>query len=399
DLTTRLTDDCLELVLEKLPLKDRRSCSLVCQRWFRAEAQSRQLLLLSANANLSPNLPDLLHRFKHITKLALRCDRSSASIDDGGLLLVGRYAPQLERLKLKGCKQITDQGLEDFSKLCPSLRKLSCGSCGFGARGLDAILANCELLKDLSVKRLKNLFQEPDASVRAGAGKLRRLCLKDLANAHVFQPLIAGSTQLHSLVLARLSGDWDELLAAIPRRLTELRMEKIHVGDAGLAAISAACKALEVLYVVKCPQCTNAGLSALAHGCRSLRKLHLDGCFVGRIGDEGLAAIGQRCPELQELVLIRLNVRSASLALGLERLAICNSESFGDAELSCAVLRCRELKKLCIKSCPISDVGLEAIAAGCPSLVKVKIKKCRRVSAPGASMLQSAREAVVVVVD
>lgn len=92
------------------------------------------------------------------------------------------------------------------------------------------------------------------------------------------------------------------------------------------------------------------------------------------------------CPNLQELVLIGLNPTRISLELiaancqNLERLALCGSETVGDAEISCIAAKCIALKKLCIKSCPVSNCGIEALAGGCPNLVKVKLKKCRGVT-------------------
>ena len=64
----------------------------------------------------------------------------------------------------------------------------------------------------------------------------------------------------------------------------------------------------------------------------------------------------------------------------LERLALCGCETVGDAEIICLAERCAALKKLCIKGCPVSDRGMEALNGGCPSLVKVKLKRCRGVS-------------------
>jgi hypothetical protein len=64
----------------------------------------------------------------------------------------------------------------------------------------------------------------------------------------------------------------------------------------------------------------------------------------------------------------------------LERLALCGCETVGDAEIICLAERWAALKKLCIKGCPVSDRGMEALNGGCPSLVKVKLKRCRGVS-------------------
>lgn len=407
DGTLALPDECLAIIFQKMGATDRNRCSLVCKRWHWVEGQGRHRLSLLAHAEIDSYLPALFCRFDHITKLALRCDRRTASISDKSLFSIGRHCLQLKKLKLKGCKQITDEGLELFSRVCGSLKKLSCGSCSFGARGVNAILRHCNLLEDLTVKRLRGLAEGPAELIGPGCGKIRRLCLKQLSNAQLFGPLIAGSKHLHTLMICRNSGNWDKLLEIITEHipnLVELHMEKIFLSDKGLLAVSR-CSSLEVLYVIKTPECTNHGMSAVAEGCRKLRKLHIDGWKYNRIGDEGLIAVAKKCKDLQELVLIGINATAASLGLmasnclGLERLALCNSETLGDLELSCIAVKCLSLKRLCIKGCPISDQGMKGLGSGCPHLIKVKVKKCRGVTWESATWLQVHRPSLLVSLD
>nr|DAD27509.1 TPA_asm: hypothetical protein HUJ06_028977 [Nelumbo nucifera] len=40
--------------------------------------------------------------------------------------------------------------MEAFAKNCKGLKKLSCGSCVFGSKGMNAILDHCFALKELS---------------------------------------------------------------------------------------------------------------------------------------------------------------------------------------------------------------------------------------------------------
>ncbi|KAL3697584.1 hypothetical protein R1sor_011660 [Riccia sorocarpa] len=407
DFSLQVPDECLSCIFQKLSSVDRKTCSLVCKRWHSVEGQGRQRLSLFAQENLLPALPKLLTRFEHVTKLALKCEKKLTSIDDEALFIIGRDCKQLRKLKLKGCKQLTDDGMEIFARVCGPLKKISCGSCGFGARGLNSILQHCVNLEDLTVKRLKGLYEGPSELIGPGCGKIRRLCLKELFNAQLFGPLLAGSRHLHTLMLSKNSGNWDKLLDIITEHLpelVELHMEKLQLSDRGLQAV-ARCKNLEVLYVVKAPECTNVGLSAVATGCRKLRKLHVDGWKASRVGDEGLLSVARACNDLQELVLIGLNATMTSLSPlatschGLERLALCNSETFGDPEFSCIATKCQSLKKLCIKSCPISDHGMEVLATSCPNLVKIKIKKCRGVTSASVDWLQNNRESLIVTLD
>ncbi|KAJ0984368.1 hypothetical protein J5N97_002724 [Dioscorea zingiberensis] len=408
DLTADLPDDLLVLIFHSLGSGDRKRCSLVCRRWLALDGQSRHRLSLDARADLLAAAPALFSRFEAVSKLALKCDRRSDSIGDEGLALISLRCPNLTRLKLRACRALTDDGMTALAKHCPNLRRFSCGSCAFGSKGIDAILSGCSLLEELSIKRLRGLADaiEP-ASPGVAAGSLRSVCLKELYNGQCFGPLIAGCRNLKTLKLFRCSGDWDPLLEQIASHvpgIVEIHLEKLQVSDRGLFALSA-CADLEVLHLVKTPECTDAGLALVAEKCLLLRKIHIDGWKTNRIGDAGLIAVAQGCLNLQELVLIGVNPTALSLGMiasncrNLERLALCGSETFGDPEISCIAAKCMALKKLCIKGCPVSDHGMEALAGGCPNLVKIKVKKCKGVTTEGADWLRSSRGSLSVNLD
>ncbi|GFS30655.1 VIER F-box protein 1 [Actinidia rufa] len=410
DYISNLPDECLACIFQSLGAGDRKRCSVVCRRWFQVEGQSRHRLSLNAKSDLLLAIPSIFSRFDSVTKLALKCDRKSLSIGDDALILISLRCRNLTRLKLRGCRELTDSGVAVFAKNCKGLKKLSCGSCAFGAKGMNAVLDNCSSLEELSVKRLRSITLGAAAEPigpGVAASSLRTICLKDLYNGQCFGPLIIGSKKLRSLKLFRCAGDWDTLLEVIANRVTgmvEIHLERLQVSDNGLAAISNFL-CLETLHLVKTPECTNFGLKSIAEGCKLLRKLHIDGWKTNRISDEGLMAVAKHCPNLQELVLIGVNSTKLSLELlaancqNLERLALCGSETVGDAEIFCIAAKCIALKKLCIKSCPVSDAGMEALAIGCPNLVKVKVKKCRGVTSEGADLLRGSRGFLTVNLD
>lgn len=275
---------------------------------------------------------------------------------------------------------------------------------------MNAVLENCSSLEELSVKRLRGITDGAAAEPigpGAAASSLKTICLKELYNGQCFGPLITGAKNLKTLKLYRCSGDWDKLLQTVTERVTsliEIHLERLQVSDVGLLAISN-CSDLEILHLVKTPECTNIGLLSLSERCKHLRKLHIDGWKANRIGDDGLIAVSKNCGNLQELVLIGVNPTKQSLeslatnCKNLERLALCGSDTVGDPEISCIAAKCIALKKLCIKSCPVSNQGLEALANGCPSLVKVKLKKCRAVTMEGAEWLKNNRESLAVNLD
>ncbi|KAI3460214.1 hypothetical protein Pfo_016877 [Paulownia fortunei] len=400
DYTLNLPDECLACIFQSLSAGDRKRTSLVCRRWLRIEGQSRHRLSLNAQSQLANVVPRLFSRFDAVTKLGLKCDRRSVSIGDDALILISLKCRNLTRLKLRACRELTDDGMAVFAENCKNLQKFSCGSCSFGAKGMNALLENCASLEELSVKRLRGITDgaaaEPVGPGNA-AGALKVICLKDLYNGQCFGPLIAGAKNLRSLKLFRFIADRVD-------GLVEVHLERLQVSDLGLSAISY-CANLEILHLVKTPECTNVGLMTVAEKCKLLRKLHIDGWKTNRISDDGLIAIATNCPNLQELVLIGVNPTHLSLeklatnCQNLERLALCGSETVGDAEISCIAAKCIALKKLCIKSCPVSDHGMEALAGGCPNLVKVKVKKCRGVTSEGADWLRASRGSLAVNLD
>ncbi|KAF8702960.1 hypothetical protein HU200_032464 [Digitaria exilis] len=410
DYTQDLPDEILALVFASLTPAERSACALACTRWKEVDATTRHRLSLDARAGLGHAAPALFARFTAVTKLALRSARGSGadSLGDEGAAAVAAALPseRLGRLKLRGLRQLSDSGLASLAAAVPVLRKLSVASCTFGPKAFVAVLQACPLLEDLSVKRLRGL---PDTAGAATATteeikfppalSLRSVCLKDLYSALCFVPLVASSPNLRSLKILRCSGAWDlplEVITACAPDLVELHLEKLQVGDRGLAALSA-CRNLEVLFLVKTPECTDSGIISVAEKCHKLRKLHIDGWRTNRIGDFGLMAVARGCPDLQELVLIGVNPTVLSLRMlgehcrSLERLALCGCETVGDAEIICLAERCAALKKLCIKGCPVSDRGMESLNGGCPSLVKVKLKRCRGVSSECIESLKVTR--------
>lgn len=397
DYTLRLSDDCLAAIFHFLSTTDRKLCSLVCRRWHRVDGQRRHRLSLNAQPELLDFVPSLFNRFDSVTKLALRCDRKSASINDDALVLISLRCRNLTRLKLRGCREVTEIGMAAIGDNCKVLKKLSCASCVFGTKGIAAVIDRCNSLEDLTVKRLRGAHDSVVGG--AAASSLKSICLKELVNGQSFAPLVIGSKKLRILKVIGCLGDWDETLVRVGdfnSGLVEIHLEKIQVSDVGLGGVSN-CLGLDTLHVVKTAECSNAGLSKVAQRCVLLRKVHIDGWRTNRIGDDGLVAIAKHCPKLQELVLIGVYPTFLSLAAiasncrNLERLALCGIGTVGDAEMECIADKCVALKKLCIKGCPVSNAGIGALALGCPNLVKVKVKKCRKVTGRGVEWVRGQR--------
>ncbi|KAG9152680.1 hypothetical protein Leryth_020886 [Lithospermum erythrorhizon] len=420
DYSSNIPDECLSIIFQTLSSGDRKRCSLVSRRWYTVEGQNRHRVALNSAAEITPFIPSLFTRFDSITKLSLQCDRKSASIDDNSLGIISLRCVNLTRLKLRGCRDVSDVGMGVLGRNCRVLRKFSCGSCMFGAKGMNALLNNCVTLEELSVKRLRGLSDSDgcgascEGSGGGGGleligtdmvcGNLKGVYLKELYNGQSFGPVLVGSRNLRSLRLFSCLGEWDLVLRSVcdgRESLSEIRLEKLKVSDAGLEAI-AKCVNLDTLHLMKVVEYTDEGLAMVARSCRLIRKLHIDGWrnrrMTNRIGDVGLTAVAKNGGNLMELVLIGLNPSIGSLAwismccTKLERLAICASDTIGDRELECLAIKTASLKKVCIKGCRLlTNNGIISLATFCPNLVKIKVKKCKRVTGEVVSYVKEKR--------
>ncbi|CAK7337729.1 unnamed protein product [Dovyalis caffra] len=408
DYTEDIPDECLACIFQLLNAGDRKRSSLVCKRWLRVDGQSRRRLSLNAQSEIYSYIPLIFTRFDSVAKLSLRCDRKFVSLNDDALLMISIRCQNLTRLKLRGCREVTELGMANFAQNCKNLTKFSCGSCNFGVKGLNWMLKYCTTLEELTIKRLRSVNDGNDMIVPgSAAASLKSICLKELVNGQCFEPLVVECKKLKTLKVIRCLGDWDNVLVKLGNGngfLNDLHLERLQVSDIGLGAISK-CVNIDSLHIVKNPECSDLGLVSVAENCKKLRKLHIDGWKINRIGDEGLIAVAKQCPDLQELVLIGVHVTHLGMAAiasncrRLERLALCGSGAIGDAEIACIAAKCVELKKLCIKGCAISDIAIEALAWGCPNLVKVKVKKCRGVSSEVVNWLSRRKGSLVVSFD
>ncbi|XVF17622.1 hypothetical protein REPUB_Repub10bG0139100 [Reevesia pubescens] len=335
DYTAEIPDECLAYVFQFLGPGDRNRCSRVCKRWLRVDGWSRHRLSLNAQSEILASLPSLFTRFDSVTKLALRCSRKSISLNDEAFVTISIRCQNLTRLKLRGCREISDEGMSAFAQNSKNLKKLSCGSCVFGAKALNSVLDYCKKLEELSVKRLRGIHDGAEPiGPGAAASSLKMICLKELVN---------------------------------------------ECSDYGLACIAENCKFLRKLHVDgwRTNRIGDEGLVAVAKYCPNLEELVLIGVNATHLS---LSAIAGNCSKL-------------------ERLALCGSGTIGDTEIACIAAKCTSLKKLCIKGCPISDISIEALASGCPSLMKIKVRKCRGVSGDAGEWLHEQRGSMVINMD
>lgn len=164
------------------------------------------------------------------------------------------------------------------------------------------------------------------------------------------------------------------------------RLDLFRIGDDALIGIGQGCNMLRHLNVSGCYKVGDAGIISIADGCPLLTHLDIGVCQVflvmltvcvnvlrrslrlmifpylvydvlQNVGDLGLAAMGNGCPQLKEIVL-------------------SHCRKITDAGLSFLVSRCTKLESCQMVYCPaVTSVGVATVVAGCIHIKQVLVER------------------------
>ncbi|KAH0992387.1 hypothetical protein GBA52_003870 [Prunus armeniaca] len=168
------------------------------------------------------------------------------------------------------------------------------------------------------------------------------------------------------------------------------------LSDAGLTAIGEGFPKLEKLSLIWCSNVSSLGLISLAEKCILLKSLDLQGCYVG---DQGLAAVGQSCKQLEDLNLrfcegltdvclveLALGVGKSLKSLGIAACAKITDtamEAIGNTGIVAVGENCRSLTDLSLRFCDrVGDEALIAVAQ-CSSLQYLNVSGCHQIGDAG----------------
>lgn len=159
----------------------------------------------------------------------------------------------------------------------------------------------------------------------------------------------------------------------------ESDFDSLCLSDNGLSVLADGFPKLEKLRLIWCSNVTSNGLSSLASKCANLKALDLQGCYVG---DQGLAAVGQCCKQLEDLNLRfcegLTDVGLVELALGvrksLKSLGVAACAKITDISMEAVASHCGSLETLSLDSEFIHNQGVLAVAKGCPHLKSLKLQ-------------------------
>lgn len=216
-------------------------------------------------------------------------------------------------------------------------------------------------------------------------------------------------------------GATDFGLSAVAHCCPSLRLLSISnvpsVSDLGLSEIASCCPLLETLRLDTCPSVTDKGLIVIAENCPNLTSLTVDSCTG--IANYGIRKIAERCRKLHSvsikncplvtdygiagliwlasstlamLKLVCLNITDLSLAcIGIYGNALTElylTGLFNVAERGFLVmgrgLGLQKLRSIFVTACPgVTDIGLGAVANGCPTLKRLCLRLCYYLSDVG----------------
>nr|ADE76629.1 unknown [Picea sitchensis] len=162
--------------------------------------------------------------------------------------------------------------------------------------------------------------------------------------------------------------------------LEELDLTDCSINNTGLKSLSK-CSELVTLKLGFCPNISNEGIAHIGARCSYLQELDLYRS-VG-VGDVGLAAIANGCPRLKSInVSYCIHVTDNGLTSlaqlqKLHQLEIRGCSGISSAGLSAIALGCKRIVELDIKRCyGVDDVGILAVAKSCQNLRQMNVSYC-----------------------
>ena len=172
--------------------------------------------------------------------------------------------------------------------------------------------------------------------------------------------------------------------------LERLNVSGTAIGNEGAAAVAQRCPRLAWFNCTRCVELSDDGAMMLAVRCAgSLRSLFLAAC--PNVTDVTLCALGEFCSELSELHLAGCravtDVGLLSIAKGcpaLTSLSVDTCSGISDESVVELARRCARLDSFQANGCAgLGDDSLVALAMGCRALTRIDVRACARVTQAG----------------
>jgi len=267
---------------------------------------------------------------------------------------IAHKCPNLERLNLADCKQITD-------------------------KSIIAIAQNCKKLTSLDLNR---------------CAKVTSAAIEELANAalplqslHLCRPLVDTQEVLNDASIARL--------IAVSPDLRVLRLRSCNrITDLTISQIASTCPELMALDLSWCGRISDNSMAVLGESCKKLRSIALNGCRL--LTDRSLRSLLSNASNLQSISLAHLPFATNSVLTemapalhNLNILSLNGCAEVTDISIVAIATACKRLESLSLFSINIGDESMSAITSNCAKLQSFSISGCERVSDTGASLIRN----------
>ncbi|XP_048211306.1 F-box/LRR-repeat protein 2-like isoform X1 [Perognathus longimembris pacificus] len=289
---------------------------------------------------------------------------------------------QLQELSLHSCRDLSTEAVATLCRQQPGLTSLDLSGCSELTDGaLLAVSRSLRHLRHLSLGKLQRLT---DAGCTA-LGGLRELQSLDMAECC----LVSGRELAQALGTVR----------GTPPPLTSLRLAYCSsLKDASvLSMIPVLSSNLRVLDLSSCVALTNRTMQAICYYLTHLSVLRLAWCkelcdwgLLGLEEPNEKPALGpQSHPELKHQASDSTDLSPKSqgpsllMLQALQELDLTACSKLTDASLA-KVLQFPQLRRLSLSLLPaLTDMGLVAVARGCPSLERLVLSHCSHLSDEG----------------
>ena len=284
-------------------------------------------------------------------------DRSFIGIIDDRSF-IGIDNKLLHTLDLSDSK-VTDAGLLMIAQGCPQLKDITLGFCKkISDKGLLALAVNLPGMTSIH-------FCLEAKATHVGVHAIAEHC-PALVKISIHVVYFHDSVELNDSILA------------IARGCPRLQAFSIRswscdeITDHSVAFLAERCKELRSVCLNGCKGVTDKGMKAVANSCPHLEKLEVAGLFCysedyrqahwysSEITDESFVVVGQKCSKLVDIKIA------------------CNKVA--DIGIAALARGCPQLRSFYADGCSISTAGITALSHGCEELHTIRLTNCRRIS-------------------
>ncbi|GMF37718.1 unnamed protein product [Phytophthora lilii] len=217
--------------------------------------------------------------------------KNCPNIGDDAMVQIGKHGGNLVKLNLKGLRKVSDRGVMEIARGCPSLTTISLSGRNITKQTFKLLGKMCRRLRVLDISERKDLetpvcFMNLVSTTGSGVHPPHPLIRIDLSSTNVcdigVSVLASACCQLESINLSKCSQITDYATEALASRCFQLKVLLLAntrgITDRTLSALAFTKIPLEVLDLSGNTRVTDDGLLVLCTSCQQLQELRLKGC-------------------------------------------------------------------------------------------------------------------------